>query len=130
MDGLGTSPRNNFEKIKAQVATQLIKQGKSIDILNQDFNKYLDVVDGSINGIHGGFGLAKYSAIVRSIQNMGKLGGAVISAGADLGLYASEVNYQGRGFFSGMSEALGSLFRIKKYKTKKRYCRAIRICCR
>jgi hypothetical protein len=119
MDGLGTSPRNNFEKIKSQVARQLIKQGKSIDILNQDFNKYLDVVDGSVNGIHGGFGLAKYSAIVRSIQNMGKLGGAVISAGADLGLYASEVNYQGRGFFSGMAEALGSLFRIKNTKQKR-----------
>lgn len=119
MDGLGTNPRNNFEKIKSQVARQLIKQGKSTDILNKDFDKYLNVIDGSVNGIHGGFALAKYSAILRSIQNMAKLGGAVISAGADLGLYASEVQYQGRGFLSGMGEALGSLFKIKNTKQKK-----------
>ena len=50
---------------------------------------------------------------------MARLGGATISALADVGIYGSEVRYQGRSFLGGMFEALSSLARIKKLKTKK-----------
>ena len=119
MDGLGTNPRANFNKIKAEVARSLIKKNKPIDVIEQtDFDKYLNVIDGSINSVKS-FALAKYSGIIRFIQNTAKLGGATISALADLGLYGSEISYQGRGFLSGMGEAMESLAKIKNTKQKK-----------
>ena len=50
---------------------------------------------------------------------MAKLGGATISAAADIGLYGSEMRYQGKSFLGGMFEALSSLARIKNTKQKK-----------
>ena len=50
---------------------------------------------------------------------MAKLGGATISAMADVGIYGSELNYQGRSYLGGMAEALTSLGRIKNTKQRK-----------
>lgn len=52
---------------------------------------------------------ARRSANVRAIQSMAKLGGAVISSMNDLATYASEMSYQGRGFLSGIGEAIGAI---------------------
>ena len=73
--------------------------------------------------------LAKYSAIVRAIATMAKLGGATLSAAADIGLYASELKYQGRSFLGGMFEAMNNIRKNKKFKRQKRYCRWFIICC-
>ena len=64
----------------------------------------LRVIDGSIYTVEN-FGVAKYSAILRALASMAKLGGATVSA-ADIGLYGSEMRYQGRSFLGGMFEAL------------------------
>jgi hypothetical protein len=37
------------------------------------------------------FGVARYSAIARTLASMARLGGATISALADVGIYGSEV---------------------------------------
>jgi hypothetical protein len=52
---------------------------------------------------------ARRSANLRAWQSMAKLGGAVISSMNDIATYASEMNYQGRGFLSGISEGLGAI---------------------
>jgi hypothetical protein len=52
---------------------------------------------------------ARRSANLRAIQSMAKLGGAMISSLNDIATYASEMRYQGRGFLSGIGEAIGSL---------------------
>jgi hypothetical protein len=52
---------------------------------------------------------ARRSANLRAWQSMSKLGGAVISSMNDLATYASEMNYQGRGFLSGVGEGLAAL---------------------
>jgi hypothetical protein len=52
---------------------------------------------------------ARRSANLRAIQSMAKLGGAVISSLNDVATYASEMSFQGRGFLSGVGEAIGSL---------------------
>ena len=67
-----------------------------------------------------GFAVAKWSAIARAIGNVAKLGGAVISAAADIGIYGSEMKYQGRSFLGGMGEAMGGLGRIKNTKQKQK----------
>jgi hypothetical protein len=122
IDGLGAKPKENFEKIRFAVQRRLVAEGKggqsaNISKANQ-FDKYMKVVDGSIYTV-ADFGVARYSAIARSIASMAKLGGATISAAADIGIYGSEMRFQGRSFLGGMAEALGSLMRIKNTKQKK-----------
>jgi hypothetical protein len=50
---------------------------------------------------------------------MAKLGGATVSAAADIGLYGSEMRWQGRSFLGGMFEALNNLRKIKNPKQLK-----------
>ena len=120
MDTLGTKPADNFGKIKKAVGNKLNKLGRSTQDLSSDakFDKFLKVVDGSIYTVEN-FGVAKYSAIARAIASMAKLGGATVSAAADIGLYGSEMRYQGRSFLGGMAEAVGSLGKIKNTQQKK-----------
>ena len=122
MDGLGTKPLDNFEKIRFAVRKSLAKNEETADISSiasyTKFDKYMKVIDGSIYTVEG-FGLARYSAIARAISSMAKLGGATISAAADIGIYGSEMRFQGRAFLSGMAEAMGSLLKIKNTKNKK-----------
>ena len=119
MDTLGTKPRENFEKIRKAIAKRMISEGRNQDkVSSGQFDKFLSVVDGSIYTVEN-FGVAKYSAIARALSSMAKLGGATISAAADIGLYGSEMRYQGRSFLGGMAEALKSLGRIKNTKQKK-----------
>ena len=120
MDTLGTKPADNFSKIKKAVGNKLNKLGRSTQDLSSDakFDKFLKVVDGSIYTVEN-FAVAKYSAIARSIASMAKLGGATVSAAADIGLYGSEMRYQGRSFLGVMAEAVGSLGKIKNTQQKK-----------
>ena len=120
IDSLGTKPKENFEKIRYAVHDRLKKSGKDVqDIKNfNKFDKYMKVIDGSIYTVEN-FAVARYSAIARTLASMAKLGGATISALADVGIYGSEIRYQGRSFVGGMFEALSSLARIKNTKKKK-----------
>jgi len=82
----------------------------------------MNVVDGTVYTFDGGkfgFAVAKWSAIGRAVGNVAKLGGAVISAAADIGIYASEMKYQGRSFLGGMGEAMGGIGKIKNTKQKR-----------
>ena len=88
----------------------------------------MNVVDGTVYTFDGGkfgFAVAKWSAIGRAIGNVAKLGGAVISAAADIGIYASEMKYQGRSFLGGMGEAMSAIGRIKNTKQKQDIVKAL-----
>jgi len=125
MDTLGTKPAQNFEKIRKAVATRMAQQGKDAGkVSSGQYKKYMDVIDGTIYSVEG-FALARWSAIARTVASTAKLGGAVISAASDLAQYGAEMRYQGRGFLSGMAEALGSLFRLKSSKDKKEIAEAL-----
>jgi len=120
IDALGTKPKENMDKIRFAVHDRLKKQGKDVGSIKnfRKLDKYMKVIDGSIYTVEN-FGVARYSAIARTLASMARLGGATISALADVGIYGSEVRYQGRSFLGGMAEALGSLFKIKNTKEKK-----------
>ena len=49
---------------------------------------------------------------------MAKLGGAVVSALADIHLYGRELKYQGRSYLGGVAEAMTRLAKIKNSKAK------------
>jgi hypothetical protein len=115
IDSLGTRPVENFKKIQKGVQDHLIKQGRSIEKIKSEskYEKWLRVLDGSIYTFEN-FAGARYSASLRSIASMAKLGGAAVSAISDIGLYASEMKHQGRSFLSSMFEAFGALAKIKE----------------
>lgn len=110
MKVLGTNPQANIEAVMSRVAEGLegkarndfkTAQGQAIDLLAH--------VDGRAN-IPGSAVAARVGANLRAWQSMAKLGGAVISSITDLPVYASDVKYtQGRGFLSGIGEALQGL---------------------
>ena len=130
LDTLGTKPKDNFEKIRVAISNRMLANKRSTESLSsyKQFEKFMNVVDGTVytfDGGTGGFAVAKWSAIARSVGNVSKLGGAVISAAADIGIYASEMKYQGRSFLGGMGEAMGAIGKIKNTKQKQEIARGL-----
>ena len=124
LDTLGTKPKENFEKIRVAISNRMLANKRSTESLSsyKQFEKFMNVVDGTVYTFDGGkfgFAVAKWSAIARAVGNVAKLGGAVISAAADIGIYASEMKYQGRSFLGGMGEAMGGIGKIKNTKQKR-----------
>lgn len=125
MSTLGTKPKDSFTKIGKLVQNALIKkgqQGKSMKVadymkIQGRHERHFAEIDGSVNSINS-FPGARWSGITRSILSMAKLGGAVISAMADVHLYGLELRYQGRNYLSGVAEAMTRLAKIKNTKRK------------
>ena len=128
MSMLGSNPQKNFLKIADEIMNNLKR--KKPDLYQTKVNKiasfikpqggyakYMSEVDGSVNTINS-FSAAKWSGISRAIMSMAKLGGATISAIADVHLYGTELKYQGRSYIGGVFEALGRLGKIKNSKLK------------
>mgnify|MGYP007073185678 CR=1 FL=1 len=125
MSMLGTKTQDAFKRIGKLVTNNLIKKEKD-NLASKvseftkpqgGYEKYMAEIDGSVNSVVN-FGAARHSAIVRSILSMAKLGGAVVSAIADVHLYGRELSYQGRSYLGGIAEALGRLGKIKNTKQK------------
>jgi len=125
MSTLGTNPKAGFEKIGRLVENNLIKKGeqgkaqKVGDYLKTQgrYERHFAEIDGSVNSINS-FSGARWSGITRSILSMAKLGGAVVSALADVHLYGRELKYQGRSYLGGITEAMTRLAKIKNSKRK------------
>lgn len=113
---LGTNPEAMLRQIIDEISRRLDAQGDPKQLQKfADWTRpggrvwnYFAEVDGSAN-IAVDKTVARVASNVRAIQSMAKLGGAVISSISDLATYASEVSFQGRGFLSGMAEALAGV---------------------
>ena len=125
MSMLGSNPQKNFLKMADEIMN-ILKRKKNQTQVNKiasfikpqgGYAKFMAEVDGSVNTING-FAAAKWSGITRAILSMAKLGGATISAIADVHLYATELKWQGRSYIGGVAEALGRLGKIKNSKLK------------
>jgi hypothetical protein len=79
---------------------------------------FMKSVDGTMN-MPVDATLARVSANARGIQNMAKMGGALMSQFSDLAFYGSEMRYQGKGMLSGIAEALGGMFRGERTATQR-----------
>jgi hypothetical protein len=120
MNVLGTKPEQNFNTIKGLVAKNLVKQGRTTERIAKNdraFQYQLDEITGRVNMVSS-FSGAKWSAITRSVTNMTKLGGAVISSFTDIHNYARELKWQGKTYLSGVQEAMSSLSKIKSSERK------------
>lgn len=115
MQVLGTNPTAMVNTIR----DDLIVAAKDADDVNAvtalseaqgKIDRYLSAVDGSMN-IAGNAMWARRAANVRSWESLSKLGGMLLSQLNDVAVYGSGARYQGRGFFSGMAEAVSGLGR-------------------
>lgn len=118
MQVLGTNPKAMLSAIvdDLKVATRAagdVEQSAKLTEAQGSFDRYMSAVDGAMN-VPGHQMAARVSANVRSIQTMAKLGGMLLSQLNDVAVYGSGASYQGRGFFSGMGEAVSGLGRSLK----------------
>lgn len=118
MQMLGTNPEAMLKAITDDLTIQAKDAGK-VDMVAKlgeaqgKINRYLSAVDGSMN-IAGNAMWARRAANVRSWESLAKLGGMLLSQLNDVAVYGSGASYQGRGFLSGMHEAVSGLGRSLK----------------
>lgn len=115
MQVLGTNPQAMFDNVRKDVTLQTKEAGNldavsAIDAKKAEYERYMKAIDGSMN-IPGNALFARRMANVRAWESLSKLGGMVLSQLNDVAVYASGARYQGRGFFSGMKEAVAGLGR-------------------
>ena len=118
MRKLGPNPEYGYKEFIEQIDI-LVRQRMSPEEYNVfkgkskpdgKFENRFRILDGSfrvpVNETH-----ARVASTVMGIQNMSKLGGAVITAVADLGVAASELKYQGMSFLGSFGRMIGGLAR-------------------
>jgi hypothetical protein len=116
--GLGTNPEAMLDTITNDLK-QAANAAGDVDNLQRMndakamLDNYRKAVDGSMS-VPGNAMLAKRSAMIRGWETMAKLGGMIMSQLNDIAVFASEMRYQGRGFFTGMNEAVTGLGRNLK----------------
>jgi hypothetical protein len=114
MQHFGPNADANLRAVQDMVLRRLKKEGdvKRLQRAKRGMEKSMSIFWPQVNGlarVPGNHMLAQASQTARAVQQWSKLGGAVISGIADIGLYASEVSYGGGNIFSGMGEALTSI---------------------
>ena len=122
----GPNAEMNYDAVVDALGKQL-KRGTDTEALTKFDKKqrafkkhYWPNLTGESN-VPGSRMAARWSQIARSIQVLSKLGGATLSAFADIPFYGSEVAFQGRrGLFGGMAEAFAGVLRLPDSPEKKR----------
>lgn len=113
---LGTNPEAMYSRLTETLLRDLRKGAneKSIKVFQSAtadggwLTNRMDEVTGKANQAVSQM-WARRSANLRAFQAMAKLGGAVVSSISDIATYGSELSFQGRGFLSGMGEAVASI---------------------
>ena len=106
MRNMGPDPRATLEAVRNRLELRLRQEGR-VEELDRLLTKrdaldaQLKEVDGSLNTV-GNPTAAEIFRIIRAIQSMSKLGGAVISAFGDVPIFSSEFSYQGMGRYEAM----------------------------
>ena len=106
METVGPNPSEVIDRVYAQLKANSDKAAQiSLADRKKEVADLLSVLDGTTN-TPGRAMWAKWGSILRGIQTMSKLGGAVITSVTDLATSASELVYQGNGFLSSYHSAI------------------------
>jgi hypothetical protein len=117
MRTMGTNPGALFDRIADGIAKSLRADTEKLTAFANEIGtpnapgsvrERLMQVDGTLR-IPVNQMLARASSSIRAVETMAKLGGSVLSSVSDLPVYASEMRYQGRGFLSGLGEAIAGV---------------------
>ena len=125
MEGLGTNPVANFDRILTELKMKYRDDPAMMDKLNaRSLQNQLKEVDGTTR-IPGSVSMAKIGAITRAVENMAKIGGALISSISDLPTQAAELRYQGVPLFSAYGETIANLFKGRGDAERKELARML-----
>jgi hypothetical protein len=116
MRGLGTNPEAMFQLLKTELLHEAKETGNHAlaKVVNR---KTLDWQLAEVLGTTRGVGnptLAAWSASIRTVQSMAKLGGAMLSSFGDVATAAAELRYQGRGMLSSYADMLEGMFKGRR----------------
>ena len=104
METFGPNPRAMYERLANDLTQENIGNAKVTDPLrDRRLRALFDVADGTVD-MPGNVTLANFGRATRTLQTMAKLGGAVLSSIPDIATAAGELRFQGKSFFSGLSE--------------------------
>lgn len=111
MKVFGPSPAANLQNVINHIEQVLNKRGdfeaaRKFTGKRKAIEKNFTIIDGTANIPTGGLA-ASMGRYVRALQSMAKLGGAVISSISDVPTFASEMAFQGKGFFPSLFRGLG-----------------------
>lgn len=118
---LGTNPESMVDAMQDDLMRSLSGDPEAKKAFQRSKNKtsnFMKEVTGETM-IPGNQMVAKWGSILRSIQSMSKLGGAVLSSFPDMVTYGSEVRYQGGSLLSGMGESFGALLKGRQDAEKR-----------
>lgn len=111
MEGLGTNPVATFDKMITELKIKYRDNPKIYDELSKkNLMNMLKEIDGTTR-IPANVSLARIGSITRAVQNMAKLGGAVVSSITDIPNQAAELKYQGMPILGAYMETLAGIFR-------------------
>ena len=111
MEGLGTNPVAMFDRMMTELKLKYRDQPEVYDKLSKkNLMNQLKEIDGTTR-IPANVSLARIGAITRSIQNMAKLGGAVVSSVTDIPNQAAELRYQGVPLLKSYSDTILNIFK-------------------
>jgi hypothetical protein len=117
METLGTNPRAMFEKLRDNSKKKYRSNDEAVkDMSDRVLNNFFDEVDGTTLIPENPTG-ALVGSVLRGIQTLSKLGGAVLSSVTDIPLKAAELQFQGFDVLESYGIGLSS---IRVYGKEKR----------
>lgn len=111
MEGLGTNPHATLDSIIKSQKRKFREKEEIYDTLNNNSIMNLFKEIEGTSRIPVNINASRISAAIRMINNMAKLGGAVLTSVADIPFQVSEMRYQGMSVFSAYGNALTNVFR-------------------
>ena len=110
MRKLGPNPGANFNTIADEILKGLDETSRATfnNAVRGKLANQLATLDGTTRIPVNRMG-ARIAAGVRVSENMAKLGASLLAQFGDIPIYASEMRYQGRGFLSGIADAISNL---------------------
>ena len=107
----GTNPRAMFDRERQRLIDAAHGDPKAVQALRSKDHDYQFMELTGETRIPANATLAVVGSVVRSVQSMAKLGGAVISSVSDLSMVAAESRARGNTILAGYKTALDSLAR-------------------
>lgn len=116
MRGLGANPEAMFQLLRSELLREARDTGdnalaKSVNRRRLDW-MLAEVMGGTRQVANPS--IAAWSASIRTVQSMAKLGGAMLSSFGDIATAAAELRYQGRGALSSYADMLDGLLRGRR----------------
>ena len=112
MEGLGTNPEAMIGKIQDEIRRANVGDAAKESSINTNFiNNIMAELTGKTRIPGGNLSAARIGQGVRVLNNLSKLGGAVISSITDIPFQAALLRYQGRSLLDGYANSFKNLIR-------------------